>query len=178
MPPKGSDVHRAVFPGEFNPLHVGHRRMAQIAQDLLGMPVEMEISITNVDKPPLDYLEIQRRVTQFEPDQVVWLSRAARFTEKSRLFPLSTFIVGIDTLRRIAAPRYYGNDPAACQAAIELIASRGCRFLVFGRNLGTGFVTLRDLDLPPKLASLCSEVPPDKFREDISSTSIRRAGQW
>ena len=68
-------------------------------------------------------------------------------------FPMSTFVVGIDTLRRIAAPRYYGDDPAACEAAIELIASRGCRFLVFGRNLGTGFVSLRDLDLPPKLAA-------------------------
>jgi hypothetical protein len=81
-------------------------------------------------------------------------------------------------LRRIAAPRYYGNDPAACAAAIDLIASRGCRFLVFGRNLGTGFVTFRDLELPPKLSALCSEVPAEKFREDITSTSIRRSGQW
>jgi nicotinamide mononucleotide (NMN) deamidase PncC len=172
------EAKRAVFPGEFNPLHVGHQRMAQIAEDILGVPVELEISITNVDKPPLDYLEIQRRVSQFGPDQAVWLSRAARFTEKSRLFPMSTFVVGIDTLRRIAAPRYYGNDPAACAAAIDLIASRGCRFLVFGRNLGTGFVTFRDLELPPKLSALCTEVPAEKFREDITSTSIRRSGQW
>ncbi len=177
-PPRPRDAKRAVFPGEFNPLHIGHQRMSQMAQDILGVPVELEISITNVDKPPLDYLEIQRRVSQFGPEQAVWLSRAARFTEKSRLFPMSTFVVGIDTLRRIAAPRYYGNDPAAGEAAIELVASRGCRFLVFGRNLGTGFVSFRDLELPPKLAGLCTEVPAEKFREDITSTSIRRAGQW
>ncbi len=175
--PRG-DSTRAIFPGEFNPLHLGHRRMAQIGAEVLGVPAEFEISITNVDKPPLDYWEIDRRASQFAPEQTLWLTRAARFTEKARLFPGATFLVGIDTLRRIAAPRYYGNDPTACEAAIATIASRGCRFLVFGRNLGTGFVCLRDLDLPEPLRSLCREVPAEQFREDISSTSLRRAGKW
>jgi nicotinamide mononucleotide (NMN) deamidase PncC len=175
--PRG-DAVRGVFPGEFNPLHSGHRRMAQIAEEILGVPVEFEISITNVEKPPLDYFEIDRRVRQFEGEQSVWLSRATRFVEKSRLFPGATFVVGIDTLRRIASPKYYNNDPAACQAALEAVAARGCRFLAFGRNLGTGFVSVRDLELPPVLAAICREVPAERFREDVSSTAIRRAGQW
>jgi hypothetical protein len=145
---------------------------------VVGVPLEFEVSIVNVDKPPLDYFEIQRRATQFAPEQTLWLTRAARFTEKARLFPQSTFVVGIDTLRRIAAPRYYGNDLAACQAAIDEIAGRGCRFLVFGRNLGMGFVSVGDLDLPAALLSLCTPVPAERFREDISSTAIRRAGGW
>jgi len=169
---------RALFPGEFNPIHNGHRRMAEIAGQVLGVPVEFEIAITNVDKPPLDYYEIQRRTAQFDPAQAVWLTRAPRFTDKARLFPGATFVVGVDTLRRIAAPRYYGDAPAACSAAIEWIASRGCRFLVFGRNLGTGFVSVGDLDLPPALVALCREVPADQFREDVSSTAIRRSGGW
>ena len=81
-------------------------------------------------------------------------------------------------MRRIAAPQYYGGNPTACQCAIERIASRGCRFLVFGRQMGVGFVRLADLDLPDSLHVLCREVPPEVFREDVSSTAIRKSGAW
>ena len=168
---------RAVFPGAFNPLHVGHRRMAEFAQKLLGVPVELELSILNVDKPPLDYLEIERRTGQFDAGQSVWLSRAPTFEEKSCRFPGATFLVGADTLRRIADPHYYGDDPAACRQAIGQIAARGCRFLVFGRVVEGRFTSLRDLDLPDTLRSLCREVPADQFREDVSSTEIRNLSE-
>jgi hypothetical protein len=152
--------------------------MIEIAREILRVPVAVEISIVNVEKPPLDYFEIERRVRQFPPEQTIWLSRAATFEEKSRLFPGATFVVGVDTLRRIAAPGFYGNDTAACQAAIGRIAGRGCRFLVFGRRMGTGFVRLSDLDLPDALRIICREVPADAFREDVSSTELRKAGAW
>jgi nicotinamide mononucleotide (NMN) deamidase PncC len=174
---RGDELPKAVFPGAFNPIHAGHRRMVGIARKLLGAPVELEISIVNVDKPPLDYVEIERRVGQLDPGQAVWLTRAATFEEKSRLFPGATFVVGADTLRRIADPRYYADDPSACLAALERIAARGCRFLVFGRDTGVGFVGLADLDLPDPLRSLCREVPADQFREDVSSTEIRKRGR-
>jgi nicotinamide mononucleotide (NMN) deamidase PncC len=169
---------RAILPGAFNPLHLGHRRMAEIAGQVLGTPVVMELSIVNVDKPPLDYQEIERRLGQFAPQQRVCLTRAATFEEKSTLFPGATFTVGVDTLRRIADSRYYGDDSAACLAAIERIAGRGCRFLVFSRDVGTGFVRLADLDLPEALQAICREVPAEKFREDVSSTEIRKSGAW
>jgi len=174
----GERPARAVFPGAFNPLHFGHRRMGQIAAEVLQQPIAMEISILNVDKPPLDYFEIARRLEQFSRHQPIWLTRAATFDEKSRLFPGATFIVGADTLRRIAEPRYYGDDPAARDAAIEQIVGRDCRFLVFGREAGGGFVCLSDLDLPEELRSICREVPPERFREDVCSTEIRKSGTW
>jgi nicotinamide mononucleotide (NMN) deamidase PncC len=164
---------RAIFPGAFNPLHVGHRRMAQIAEELLGVPVEYEVSILNVSKPPLDYFEMARRGAQFPPERAVWLTRGPTFLEKSTLFPRTTFVVGADTLRRIADPAYYGNDRGACRTAIETIVARGCRFLVFGRLTKDRFIRLADLDLPGSLRAICREVPPELFREDICSTALR-----
>ena len=168
----------AILSGAFNPLHVGHRRIAEIGADLLKKPVIMEITILNPDKPPLDYYEIDRRTKQFSPEQPLLLTRAATFDEKARLFPGATFLVGADTLRRIAMDRYYHNDTAACRACLEYISGRGCHFLVFGRDLGTGFMQLADLDLPEVLRSICRDVPPEIFREDISSTGIRKSGAW
>jgi hypothetical protein len=172
---KGVDRAEAIFPGAFNPLHDGHRRIIQLAQEILLQPVAAEMSIVNVDKPPLDYAEIERRLGQFSAEQPVYLTRAATFEEKSRLFPGATFVIGADTLRRITVPRYYGENLAACQGAVEGIVERGCRFLVFGRDLGTGFVRLADLDLPEPLRAICREVPLEVFREDVSSTALRQS---
>jgi hypothetical protein len=168
----------AILSGAFNPLHVGHRHIAAIGADLLKKPVIMEISILNPDKPPLDYYEIDRRTAQFVPDQPLYLTRAATFEEKARLFPGATFLVGADTIRRIAMDRYYHNNPAACRTCLEYIAGRGCRFLVFGRDMGTGFMQLADLDLPEVLRAICRDVPPEIFREDVTSTGIRKSGAW
>ena len=168
----------AILSGAFSPIHAGHRRMIETAQKLLGVPVDWEMPILNADKPPLDYCELARRVGQFGADEVVWLTRSGKFVEKSALFPGVTFVVGADTLRRIADARFYGDDPGARRAALEQIAGRGCRFLVFGRDTGEGFITLGDLDLPDPLPSLCREVPADEFREDVSSTEIRKRGEW
>jgi nicotinamide mononucleotide (NMN) deamidase PncC len=162
-----------VFPGAFNPLHDGHRRMAAAAERLAGRRPLFEISISNVDKPLLDFLEIDRRVQQFEPGDAVWLTRAATFVEKARLFPGATFIVGADTIRRIAEAKYYAGGVAGLVEALEAIANQGCRFLVFGRLIDGAFRTLSDLALPAALMSICAAVPEESFRADISSTVLR-----
>ena len=164
-----------LFPGAFNPMHRGHRRMIEIAQELLGEPVELEMSILNVEKPPLDFIEIERRLAGLDPGKTVWLTRSATFEQKSRQFPGATFIVGADTLRRIADRRFYGDDTNACCRAIEDIAVQGCRFLVFGRLGETGFEAMPGHELSRTLASICREVPAGVFREDVSSTELRRS---
>jgi len=154
-------------------LHAGHLGIVATARAATKRPVAYEISIQNVDKPPLDYLEIERRLGQFSADDAVWLTRAATFQEKSRIFPGATFLVGIDTLLRLFDPKYYDHDSDACEEALRKIRARGCRFLVFGRKIDDEYRSLSEVDLPAELIGICEEVPPEAFRQDISSTELR-----
>lgn len=165
-------VRRAIFAGAFNPRHEGHRRMAEVAARQLALPVEFEISVLNVDKPPLDFIEMQERAAQFDATETLWFTRAATFIEKAAIFAPATFLVGADTIARIAEAKYYANQEA-CRAAIEQLAATRCRFLVFGRRLTGGFASLSQLHLPEPLRQICDEVPEAAFRQDISSTELR-----
>jgi nicotinamide mononucleotide (NMN) deamidase PncC len=167
-------IPKVLFPGSFNPLHSGHKRMAEIAAAKLGAPVTFEVSITNVDKPPLDFLEQEERVVQLMKLPQIF-TRAPRFVDKARLAPGCTFVVGVDTIERIGETKYYSGSTDERDADIAEIAWAGCRFLVFGRNIQGKFRTLSDLNVPPSLRTLCDEVPESLFREDISSTELRGA---
>jgi nicotinamide mononucleotide (NMN) deamidase PncC len=163
-----------LFPGAFNPLHRGHQRMADVAAERLGEPVTFELSIANVAKPTLDFIEIAERLSQFQ-NQPVLLTRAATFLEKASIAPGCVFVVGVDTLERIGDDRFYAAMPALRDDAIGVIATAGCRFLVFGRAMGSRFYGMSDFDIPPALRALCDEVPESDFREDVSSTELRGA---
>ena len=163
----------AVLPGAFNPLHDGHRAMRTHSAGRLGRPVAYELSVANVDKPALDYLDLNPRLAQFRPDEIV-VTNAPTFVEKARALGGSvTFVVGADTITRIAEPRYYGGR-APRDAALAELKQVGCAFLVYGRVDDDGaFKTLADLSLPPALAALCEGVGAAEFRSDVSSTALR-----
>jgi Cytidylyltransferase-like len=163
-----------LFPGSFNPMHEGHVLLAGVAEDMRQQPLAFEISVTNVDKPPLAGETVRRRLTQFAWKSPVELTRAPTFLEKSRLFPKTTFVIGADTAERLVAPKYYGDDELRMHGALEEIANSGSSFLVAVRIDAAGRVrALNDILVPRRYADLFTEIPEHRFRVDTSSSEIR-----
>ena len=167
-----------LFPGSFNPLHTGHVLLARAAEDLRQQKLAFEISVTNVDKPPLAGETVRQRLTQFAWKAPVELTRAPTFLEKARLFAKTTFVIGADTAERLFAPKYYGDDEVRMHLALEEIGNSGASFLVAVRIDAAARVrALSDISVPRRYADLFSEIPEHRFRFDTSSTEIRaRAG--
>jgi cytidylyltransferase-like protein len=163
-----------LFPGSFNPVHEGHVSLARIAEELRQQPLAFEISVTNVDKPPLAGDTVKHRLRQFAWKSPVELTRAPTFLEKSRLFRGTTFVVGADTAERLFGPKYYGDDETRMHDALEEIANSGSSFLVAVRVDASGRVrTLSDIPVPRRYAEIFTEIPEHRFRLDASSSEIR-----
>ena len=155
-------------------MHAGHVSLARVAEEHRQQPLAFEISVTNVDKPPLAGETVRRRLAQFAWRSPVELTRAPTFLEKSRLFPSTTFVIGADTAERLVAPKYYGDDELRMHVALEEIANSGSSFLVAVRIDAVGRVrTLNDIPVPRRYADLFTEIPEHRFRFDISSSEIR-----
>ena len=171
----------AVLPGSFSPLHYGHEELARVAGEILGMEVVYELSVVNVDKPPLEESEILSRISQFAAKGAgsnagkgsVVLTRAETFRKKADLFPNSVFVIGWDTLTRLIDPKYYGGAESAMLTALAEIWAAGCRFLVAGRAGGDVFHTLEEVAIPQGFRPLFQSIPESAFRADISSTELR-----
>jgi hypothetical protein len=166
---------RAVLAGSFNPVHVGHWRLAAVAEKMLGCPVAFELSLVNVDKPALSSEEVRRRVAQFSWQTPVWLTRAPTFLEKSALFPGAVFVIGADTAVRLVDPKYYDGSELHMAEALQQLRQRGARFFVASREDKDG--RLQELDalaLPAAHRDLFTAIPASEFRVGISSTALRQ----
>lgn len=159
--------------GAFNPLHIGHRELRDVAEELLQGPVAYELPIVNADKPMLEPAEVLERAQQFDAHSLA-LTSAATFVEKARLFPGAAFIVGYDTAERILHPRFYGGSENAMWEALTAIRDVGSRFLVAGRVKQEEFHTVKNLNLPLTFHSMFTIISQSLFRRDISSTEIRQ----
>lgn len=158
--------------GAFNPRHFGHDQLRLFAERRLSGTVAFEFPVVNADKPPLDLFSIEQRRAQFR-DSILAVTATPLFVDKARVFPDTTFVVGYDTAARVIAPRFYRDSESEMLAALTSIREAGCRFLVAGRQVESGFAGLSQLPLPPDFADLFTEIPEAEFREDVSSTELR-----
>ena len=170
-------VRATLLPGSFSPLHDGHIKLARTAAEILGTEVFFELSVVNVDKPPLVESEMRRRLAQFHGKGNVVLTGAETFRKKASLFPGCTFVIGWDTAVRLVAPRYYGGETSAMLTALAEIWAAGCHFLVAGREDAGAFRTLDDVPVPEGFGPLFRGIPESLFREDVSSTALREESE-
>ncbi len=168
----GGVVPGAVVSGAFNPYHAGHAALLDAARRRTEAHVSYEISIINVDKPPLSAAELDARLAQFHDLAPVVLTCAPTFVEKARLLPGCAFVVGADTASRILEPRYYGGGDNFELALIEL-RELGATFHVAGRLIGDSFRHLDNLEVPVTATALFSAIPESEARVDISSSELR-----
>lgn len=135
-----ADKPKLVFPGSFNPPHSGHLELAEASCKRLGVPCVLELSLRNVEKPDLDWIEVQRRLEEIgkaHPEPIeVHITTAPTFRDKVHAFPGCTFVVGQDTAARIIQPEYTALD--GFQAALDTF---GNRFLVYGRMINGDYRT-------------------------------------
>lgn len=109
-----SDSDHFIYSGSFNPFHNGHRAICEFLYRKYGKKIAFEISLLNRDKPPVDYCSLLNRIHTLplaeEYYAGYYITNAAMFDEKLRLFPDKKFVVGADTWNRISsndAKRYY-----------------------------------------------------------------------
>ena len=162
-----------ILSGSFNPLHSGHRELLSAAEQFLSGQVVYELSLSNADKPPLDYQTVEDRCQQFSAEPLA-LTRAATFVEKAELFPNTVFVVGMDTAVRIIDAQFYSGNRSLMENSLEQVRLFGCRFLVAGRATDQKFQTREHLKCPLGFESLFLELPESTFRSDTSSTHIRK----
>ena len=105
------------------------------------------------------------------------MTRAPVFYEKARMLAGCTFVIGVDTMRRVIDPNYYGNSRGKMLSALAEMRELGCSFLVAGRRDGSEFKTLGDVAVSSELDGMFREIPESEFREDLSSTDIRLASE-
>jgi len=181
-------VRILLYSGSFNPLHKGHENLARIALDVADAqlnqdqqercPYELvfEIALKNADKDPLsEHEEVLRRINQLA-DYHLCLTKAPLFIQKARLFPGCSFVVGWDTIVRILDVKYYDGSRAKLIEAMVEFRQLNVQFIIAGRldSKSSKFMTLDDVEIPEGFEKMFVGIPEDWFREDISSTEIRK----
>ena len=157
-----------LLPGSFNPFHLGHQGLLEVAEKKAKRAGFLELSLTNVDKPELDINSVLMRLNNIPEEIPIILTRAPTFMEKIELFPGAFFAVGYDTIARVLDPSYNNVSEV-----LEKCLSLECKFVVAGRLFNNKFLSLKNLDIDSRYSQLFIPISEKIFRKDLSSTQIR-----
>jgi hypothetical protein len=172
IPEKPEEI-KLVFSGSFDPCHRNHVFMASWASKKYNSPVHFEISLTNVDKPPIDFISLNQRLDSLRKykDEAfmggVYLTNAPLFLQKADLFPNSTFIIGADTFNRLFDAKYY-DGTVDTPAILRDFKEKNVRFMVFHRKSV-------EMSVNPEVLEFCEIIPMEEYEDDgTSSREIRK----
>ncbi len=191
--PHNVDKHMVVLSGSFNPIHKNHLRMAEMSysgalgERLRGVPVDLEISVHNVDKPTVNYHDLNRRIEQISTTTAglpyigrLLITNAPTFEKKHDIFGHKgeydenddtqgvTFLCGMDTLRRLYDPKYCPD----ISSVAHNMRHQGAKFIVFDR-LGEKYPVFNSTTVD--LREMTTYVPPSMFLDDgTASSKIRK----
>lgn len=175
------------LPASLNPVHSGHREMANLAENKLSTPFgkvscKYLISTSSPHKGDLSLQEILYKAGMLRaeatkalyPNQVF---REFEFTkdeplylDKARKRPGSIFVIGTDTMERFLDPKW-GPDPVEMLCELKELNTK---FFVMGRKTTDGvFQTVNDIPVPDGYNDLFVHL---EGRVDISSTQLREQG--
>jgi len=185
------------LPGSFNPLHGGHEAalLDSIAilrgeQPSLNIQGLFEMSVFNVDKPPLGIADLAARLEHFrEQSFPVFLTKTPRFVDKARAYPGMSYVIGVDTLIRLIDPEYTGGSMDLLTHFLLEMTSKGTEFFVNSRTFGIAkippsfrlqleestvltYAMLRE-EVPYVLRQFFKEIPTN-VHVSVSSSAIRK----
>lgn len=125
----------ALFPGAFNPLHVGHKAMAAAVERATGRRVVFELSTTTPHKEAVSVAELLYRVAHINAagHDAIITEGLPLYIDKARRWPSVHFCIGADAALRMLDPKW-GPEVEPMLADFAMLETR---FLVFERGEST-----------------------------------------
>lgn len=164
-----------LFPGSFNPLHIGHIELAKkAANDFTDGKVVLELSIGNADKGFISEEQLLKRIKNFKkPEYPLVINQASLFKTKLEYLSKGYFLMGADTFIRVFDLKYYQSEEEL-EDFCQLMIDRGMSIAVGGRVDKEGnFKSAEDyLGIVPDMYKDFVS-PVLDYRMDLSSTDIR-----
>jgi nicotinamide mononucleotide (NMN) deamidase PncC len=165
------DKH-VLFSGSFNPLHDGHKQIADEVQMVSGKEVVFILCADHPYKGVVPDEDIQRRVQQFAwHAPALVLRRCSLYIEMAEAFPGFSFVLGADTLKRLLDQKYYTEFTVL--SMLKRFQELKTRFYVARRDEGAGVFPLSETlkSVPEEFHALFTEL---SVVNSLSSTQLRK----